>query len=92
MCLLALPSIHCLTHRAGYISRSVAGSYDNEGIAIFALIFTFYLWLKAVNTGAMYWGAMCALAYFYMVSAWYANYPEFVFRSVRFDPPVMVSM
>jgi hypothetical protein len=29
-----------------YISRSVAGSYDNEGVAIFALIFTFYFWVK----------------------------------------------
>ena len=35
----------------GYISRSVAGSFDNEGIAIFALILTFYLWVKSVNTG-----------------------------------------
>ena len=32
----------------GYISRSVAGSYDNEGIAIFALMFTFYLWVRFV--------------------------------------------
>lgn len=31
----------------GYISRSVAGSYDNEGIAIFALQFTYYLWVRA---------------------------------------------
>ncbi|RWS26946.1 dolichyl-diphosphooligosaccharide--protein glycosyltransferase subunit STT3B-like protein [Leptotrombidium deliense] len=54
----------------GYISRSVAGSYDNEGIAIFALLFTFYLWVKAVKTGTMYWAAMTALAYLYMVSAW----------------------
>ena len=30
----------------GYISRSVAGSYDNEGIAIFALMFTYYLWVS----------------------------------------------
>jgi dolichyl-diphosphooligosaccharide--protein glycosyltransferase len=30
----------------GYISRSVAGSFDNEGIAIFALILTFYGWVK----------------------------------------------
>merc|ERR1712158_260495 len=54
----------------GYISRSVAGSYDNEGIAIFALMFTYYLWIKAVKTGSVYWGAWTALAYFYMVSAW----------------------
>eukprot|EP00794_Sanderia_malayensis_P003161 gene3161-3630_t len=31
----------------GYISRSVAGSYDNEGIAIFALQFTYFLWVSA---------------------------------------------
>ena len=54
----------------GYISRSVAGSYDNEGIAIFALMFTYYLWIKAVKTGSVYWGSWTALAYFYMVSAW----------------------
>lgn len=30
----------------GYISRSVAGSFDNEGIAIFALQFTYYLWVS----------------------------------------------
>mmetsp|Transcript_1944 Transcript_1944/g.6984 ORF Transcript_1944/g.6984 Transcript_1944/m.6984 type:complete len:715 (+) Transcript_1944:92-2236(+) len=54
----------------GYISRSVAGSFDNEGIAIFALIFTYYLWIKSVNTGSLMWSSFCALSYFYMVSAW----------------------
>jgi dolichyl-diphosphooligosaccharide--protein glycosyltransferase len=54
----------------GYISRSVAGSYDNEGVAIFALLGTYYLWVKAVHTGSLFWSASCALAYFYMVSAW----------------------
>ncbi|KAJ6228313.1 dolichyl-diphosphooligosaccharide--protein glycosyltransferase subunit stt3a [Anaeramoeba flamelloides] len=54
----------------GYISRSVAGSFDNECIAIFALILTYYLWLKAVNTGSMFYAASCALAYLYMVSSW----------------------
>lgn len=54
----------------GYISRSVAGSYDNEGIAIFALMFTYYLWVKAVKTGTVYWATLTALSYFYMVSAW----------------------
>uniref|UniRef100_A0A1I8MLD4 Dolichyl-diphosphooligosaccharide--protein glycosyltransferase subunit STT3A n=1 Tax=Musca domestica TaxID=7370 RepID=A0A1I8MLD4_MUSDO len=54
----------------GYISRSVAGSYDNEGIAIFCMLLTYYLWIKAVKTGAIFWSAMSALAYFYMVSSW----------------------
>lgn len=51
----------------GYISRSVAGSYDNEGIAIFCMLLTYYFWLKAVKTGSMSWAVSCALAYFYMV-------------------------
>ena len=54
----------------GYISRSVAGSYDNEAIAIFLLVFTFYLWVKAVKTGSIMWGALSALFYGYMVSSW----------------------
>ncbi|KAF2806831.1 oligosaccharyl transferase stt3 subunit [Mytilinidion resinicola] len=54
----------------GYISRSVAGSYDNEAIAIFLLVFTFYLWIKAIKLGSVFWGALTALFYGYMVSAW----------------------
>lgn len=54
----------------GYISRSVAGSYDNEGIAIFCMLLTYYFWIKAVNTGTILWATLTALAYFYMVSSW----------------------
>jgi len=54
----------------GYISRSVAGSYDNEAIAIFCMLFTYYLWIKSVKTGKIYWASLCSVAYFYMVSSW----------------------
>lgn len=54
----------------GYISRSVAGSYDNEGIAIFCMLLTYYFWIKGVKTGKIIWSSMCSLAYFYMVSSW----------------------
>jgi len=54
----------------GYSSRSVAGSYDNEGIAIFALMFTYFLWIRSVKTGSIFWSCCTALSYFYMVSAW----------------------
>lgn len=54
----------------GYISRSVAGSYDNEGVAITAMVFTFYMWTKAVVTGSLLWSGGAALAYLYMVSTW----------------------
>jgi len=53
-----------------YISRSVAGSYDNEAVAIWALVNTFYFWIKAVNTGSILWAVACTLQYFYMVAAW----------------------
>eukprot|EP00894_Picocystis_sp_ML_P000492 jgi/Pico_ML_1/51009/g2117.t1 len=52
-----------------YISRSVAGSYDNEGIAIFALMLTFFLYAKTLNTGSLAWGTANAIAYFYMGSS-----------------------
>ncbi|CAK8694124.1 unnamed protein product [Clavelina lepadiformis] len=54
----------------GYISRSVAGSYDNEGIAIFCMLFTYTLWIKSVKTGSVFWAVLCSVAYFYMVSSW----------------------
>lgn len=54
----------------GYISRSVAGSYDNEAIAIFCMLLTYWLWIKAVKSGSVWWASWCALAYFYMVSSW----------------------
>ena len=54
----------------GYISRSVAGSYDNEAIAIFLLVFTFYLWIKALKEGSAMWASFAALFYGYMVASW----------------------
>ena len=54
----------------GYISRSVAGSYDNEAIAIFLLMFTFFCWIKALKQGSALYGTLTAVFYFYMVAAW----------------------
>lgn len=53
-----------------YISRSVAGSYDNEGVAIFALVLVFFLYVKTINTGSLAWATANALSYFYMVASW----------------------
>lgn len=54
----------------GYISRSVAGSYDNEAIAITLLMVTFMFWIKAQKRGSIFYASLTALFYFYMVSAW----------------------
>ncbi|KAF0690493.1 Aste57867_18118 [Aphanomyces stellatus] len=53
-----------------YISRSVGGSYDNEGVAIFLLVLVFYLWVRAVDSGRMVDAAAASLAYFAMVLSW----------------------
>lgn len=65
----------------GYISRSVAGSYDNEGIAIFCMLLTYYLWIKSVKTGGLWWSTLCAIAYFYMVCIYcFSKYNLVFFR------------
>mmetsp|Transcript_23191 Transcript_23191/g.41087 ORF Transcript_23191/g.41087 Transcript_23191/m.41087 type:complete len:533 (+) Transcript_23191:148-1746(+) len=54
----------------GYISRSVAGSFDNEAVSIFALLFSFYLWCRAVKLGTISASAAAAFGYFYMAASW----------------------
>jgi len=58
----------------GYISRSVAGSYDNEGIAIFCMLLTYYSWIKGIKSGSILWATITALTYFYMVSLYICTY------------------
>jgi dolichyl-diphosphooligosaccharide--protein glycosyltransferase len=59
----------------GHISRSVGGGYDNESIAMTAMVTTFACWTRALRNGgsvthATAWGVITGLAYFYMVAAW----------------------
>ncbi|GJD06909.1 Dolichyl-diphosphooligosaccharide--protein glycosyltransferase subunit STT3 [Galdieria sulphuraria] len=54
----------------GYLSRSVAGSYDNECVAITAMILCFFLIVKSVHTGSLFWSGLTCLAYLYMVASW----------------------
>ena len=60
----------CLSVNTGPVSRGVAGNFDNEAVAVFALVNTFYLWVKSVNTGSIAWSIACTLQYIYMVSSW----------------------
>ena len=53
-----------------YVSRSVAGSFDNEGVAIFALVTVFFFYVRTLNTGSLAWAAGLAGAYAYMVASW----------------------
>ncbi|KAG1674963.1 hypothetical protein FOA52_014758 [Chlamydomonas sp. UWO 241] len=51
--------------------RSVGGGYDNESIAVTAMVGTFYLWVRCLRTKASWpWAIAAAAAYTYMVAAW----------------------
>ena len=54
-----------------HLMRSVAGGYDNESIAISAIVCTFYLWCRSIRTPSS-WpiGLLAGLSYIYMVAAW----------------------
>lgn len=53
-----------------YISRSAAGSYDNEAISITLLLASFYFTLKACNRGSILQATLGALCYSYLVASW----------------------
>ena len=55
-------------YRPGYISRSVAGSYGGEVIAIFLLMLTFFSRIEALKTRSAFFGTVAALFYFYAVA------------------------
>lgn len=39
-------------------------------MAIFALVFTFYLFVRSANTGSTFWALACSVSYFYMAASW----------------------
>ena len=55
-----------------HLMRSVAGGFDNESVAVAAIVVTFYLWVRAVRSVYMSWffGMLCGLSYVYLVSSW----------------------
>lgn len=48
----------------------MAGSYDNEAVAIFALVFSFYTFVRSLNSGSMLDALLAAFGFFYMVLTW----------------------
>lgn len=54
-----------------HIMRSVGGGFDNESVAMSAMIATFYFWCRSLRTEKS-WpvGIITGLAYIYMVAAW----------------------
>ena len=51
--------------------RSIAGGYDNESLAVTAMVLTFYMWARSKrNEKSWPLGAAAGLCYVYMVAAW----------------------
>ena len=53
-----------------YMSRSVAGSYDNEAVAIFALVCAFYTYARSLRIGSLMSALIATVSYYYMVVTW----------------------
>ena len=54
-----------------HIMRSVAGEFDNECVAVTALVFTFYFWVRCVRDEKSWpWAFPAGAAYIYMVACW----------------------
>lgn len=54
----------------GYISRSVAGSYDYESIGITLILATFLFWMRAVKRRSKVYAFLAALSYSYLAATW----------------------
>jgi dolichyl-diphosphooligosaccharide--protein glycosyltransferase len=58
-----------------HLMRSMGGGYDNESVAVTAMVLTFYCWirsLRSTNTmvSTIIIAILTGLSYFYMVAAW----------------------
>jgi Uncharacterized membrane protein, required for N-linked glycosylation len=52
-----------------HLMRSVGGGFDNESVAMTAMILTFYLWIRSLRSGedkSYLWGIATGFAYFYV--------------------------
>eukprot|EP00744_Colponema_vietnamica_P007874 GILI01011279.1.p1 GENE.GILI01011279.1~~GILI01011279.1.p1 ORF type:complete len:820 (+),score=206.24 GILI01011279.1:310-2460(+) len=55
----------------GHLMRSMGGGFDNECIAMAAMLMTFYFWVRSLRNERSWWiGIIAGLAYGYMVAAW----------------------
>ena len=54
-----------------HMMRSVGGGYDNESVAMSAMVGVFYFWCRSLRDDSSWWyGALSGLTYMYMVAAW----------------------
>jgi hypothetical protein len=68
---IALVTAAIMSIVPAHLMRSMGGGYDNESVAVFAMVLTFYLWTRSLRGGlkvdsftTWIWGAASGLAYF----------------------------
>jgi dolichyl-diphosphooligosaccharide--protein glycosyltransferase len=67
----ALAAAFFMSITPAHLMRSVAGGFDNEGIAVAAICGTFYFWMRSVRTPSSWpFGLVAGIMYIYMVAAW----------------------
>lgn len=76
------PAIECAVMAASmmaivpaHLMRSMGGGYDNESVAVTAMVTTFYCWIRSLRSTnslrtTIAWSIATGLAYFNMVAAW----------------------
>jgi len=72
-----------------HMMRSVAGGFDNESVAVAAMVGTFFLWVRSLRTPQSWpFGVLVGLSYVYMVAAWGAY--TFVLNMIGLHAGVLV--
>lgn len=66
----ALVAMFFMSINSSYISRSSAGGYDNECVAICTMMWTFFTYVKTLKTGSLFYSMLSCLSFFYMISSW----------------------
>jgi len=57
-----------------HLMRSVGGGYDNESVAMSAMMMTFYFWVRSLRAGedkSYLFGVLTGVAYFYVSFVWH---------------------
>jgi dolichyl-diphosphooligosaccharide---protein glycosyltransferase len=69
----ALAAMAMMSIVPAHLMRSMGGGYDNESVAVSAMVLTYYCWVRSLRTHdstSYLYGIATGLAYFYMVASW----------------------
>lgn len=64
-------AVFAMSIMPAHLMRSVGGGYDNESIAVTAMVLTWYIWCRSLRKESSWWlGAVAGVSYAYMVAVW----------------------